>query len=100
MTPSTKAGWTLVAATGVVIALIGIYFLHIGMSRSNGVSGVAGVFVGVLGLALSSYSILQARRPGGSDRGVARMSQRSGSDSINIQAGRDLKMGDNNKIGD
>jgi hypothetical protein len=100
MTLSARTRWLLVASTGAVVAAVGSYFLRVGLDRSNQVSGIIGAFVGIIGLSLSVYSIIQSRRSSGQPRPTIRMSQRSGNNSTNIQAGGDLRIGDRNKIGE
>lgn len=80
---------------------LGAYFVHVGLDRSNMISGVVGLFVSIAGLIASIISLIQARasvQPM-SPRGTVRMSQQSGTNSTNIQAGGDMTIGDNSKLG-
>ncbi|WP_406372801.1 hypothetical protein OG788_21495 [Streptomyces sp. NBC_00647] len=102
MTPQQrrKALWITGAAIGVALAGLGIYFIHIGMDRSNAISGVLGFFASVIGLAVSVFSLIQARpsQQSNSPQSV-RMSQQSGANSVNLQSGGDINLGDSNRIG-
>jgi hypothetical protein len=80
---------------------LGAYFVHIGLDRSNTISGVLGLFVSIIGLAVSIISAVQGRSAmqSASAQRHVRMSQQSGGNSTNIQAGGDMHIGDNNKLG-
>lgn len=79
---------------------LGAYFIHIGLDRSNSISGVLGFFVSVVGLAVSIFSLIQARSgwQGSSPQSI-RMSQQSGGNSVNLQSGGDINLGDSNQLG-
>ncbi|MFE1299868.1 hypothetical protein ACFW6K_20680 [Streptomyces sp. NPDC058733] len=101
MTPQRRTLlWGLGSITGIVMLALGIYFVRLGLARANALSGVLGLFVGIIGLALSGYSVMQARSSSqsASPRQV-RMSQQGGNNSTNIQAAGDMTIGDNNKLG-
>lgn len=80
---------------------LGAYFVRVGLDRSNAISGVLGLFVSIIGLAVSIISAIQGRAAmqSATPQGNARMSQQSGSNSTNIQAAGDMHIGDNNKLG-
>ncbi|WML79787.1 hypothetical protein [Streptomyces sp. VNUA74] len=101
MTPQRRTAlWGLGIVSGLSILALGIYFTRLGLERANSLAGILGLFVGIIGLVLTFYSILQAR--GGAQSPSpqqVRMSQQSGSNSTNVQSARDINIGDNNKLG-
>ncbi|MEV7201870.1 hypothetical protein [Streptomyces griseoluteus] len=101
MTSQSKAWlWGAAALTGLAMIGLGVYFVHVGLDKSNTISGILGLFVSIAGLAISVFSTIQGRatlRP--ASRGNIRMSQQSGSNSTNIQSGGDMQIGDSNKFG-
>ncbi|MBT2382082.1 hypothetical protein [Streptomyces sp. ISL-11] len=102
MTPQQRrrALWITSAVIGVTLVGLGAYFIHIGLNRSSSISGVLGFFVSAAGLAISIFSLIQTRpnQQGTSPRSV-RMSQQSGANSINLQSGGDMNLGDSNQLG-
>ncbi|MFG2354285.1 hypothetical protein [Streptomyces sp. NPDC048521] len=101
MTPQRRMWlWGLAAVTGLAMLALGIYFARLGLERANALSGILGLFIGIIGLALSLYSTLQVRSSTQSTPPQqTRMSQQSGSNSTNVQAAGDITIGNNNKLG-
>ncbi|MGW5285262.1 hypothetical protein ACWERI_38505 [Streptomyces collinus] len=101
MTPQRrKQLWILGGTSGVALVCLGVYFVHIGLDRSNTLSGVLGFFASLVGLAISILSLLQVRPTSPTPTPQAgRMSQQSGANSINLQSSGDINIGDSNKLG-
>jgi hypothetical protein len=55
--------WLGALAGGVVLVGLGAYFVHVGLDRADKLAGVLGAFAGLVGLGLSAYGIVLARRP-------------------------------------
>lgn len=94
--------WGTAAAVGLAMIGLGAYFVHVGLNRSNTISGVLGLFVSILGLAVSIFAAVQGRAalPRANPNGATRMSQQSGANSTNIQAAGDMTIGDSNRFGE
>ncbi|MFD4591292.1 hypothetical protein [Streptomyces rubiginosohelvolus] len=101
MTSQSKAWlWGTAVLAGLVMVGLGVYFIHVGLDKSNTISGILGLFVSVAGLAVSVFSAIQGRAAlQSTSRGQIRMSQQSGNNSTNIQSGGSMQIGDNNKFG-
>lgn len=101
MTSQSKAWlWGTAVLAGLVMIGLGVHFVHVGLDKSNTISGILGLFVSIAGLAISIFSTIQGRaalRP--ASQGQIRMSQQSGNNSTNIQSGGDMQIGDSNKFG-
>jgi hypothetical protein len=78
---------------------LGIYFLHIGLERSNLIAGALGPFLAIIGIALSVVSIIQGRSSSTNRSPQPHQSQRSGNNSVNIQSARDIRIGNDNDFG-
>jgi hypothetical protein len=101
MTPQRRMWlWILASVCGLTSVGLGIYFVKIGLDRASEVSGVLGLFVAIVGLVASIYSIVQANSArSGTQAGTVRMTQSGGNNSTNIQAAGDVNLGDNNTLG-
>ncbi|MER7566672.1 hypothetical protein ABTZ93_27435 [Streptomyces sp. NPDC097941] len=92
--------WGTAILTGLVMVGLGVYFVHVGLDKSNTVSGIIGIFISIAGLTISVVSTIQGRASlRSTNQGQIRMSQQSGSNSTNIQSGGDMQIGDSNKLG-
>ncbi|WP_329277890.1 hypothetical protein [Streptomyces sp. NBC_01451] len=101
MTPQRRMWlWIMVAICGLISVGLGIYFIKIGMDRASELSGILGLFISISGLAISIYSVTQARSSRhAAQAGNVRMTQTSGNNSTNIQSAGDVNIGDNNTLG-
>ncbi|MEV5283599.1 hypothetical protein [Streptomyces sp. NPDC052811] len=100
MTSQSKAWlWGTAVLAGLAMIGLGAYFVHVGLDKSNTISGILGLFVSIAGLAISVFSTIQGRAALPASRGQIRMSQQSGNNSTNIQSGGNMQIGDNNKFG-
>ncbi|MEV7994878.1 hypothetical protein AB0O67_24095 [Streptomyces sp. NPDC086077] len=87
-----RALWGSTIAVGVLLIAAGAY---LGLEKTNALSGIISAIAGVLGVAIGIHQILS--NPSGTAN--AAQSQQSGANSVNIQGGRDVTLGDNNQIG-
>ncbi|WP_329208334.1 hypothetical protein OG257_16010 [Streptomyces sp. NBC_00683] len=85
--------WGGTAALGIALLIISIY---LGLEKASMLAGIAGAFFGLLG---ATFGIYQLRNAQNNPTGGPRQVQRSGNDSINLQSGNDLTIGDDNKFG-
>lgn len=91
--------WGTLAVAGIAMIGLGVYFVYAGLSKSNAISGVLGLFVSITGLTVSIFSLVQGRssvRQG--PQGQVRMDQRGGNNSTNIQSAGDMQIGNNNRF--
>ncbi|MGC5001175.1 hypothetical protein [Streptomyces sp. DT203] len=92
--------WGTAVLAGLVMIGLGVYFVRVGLDESNAISGVLGLFVSIIGLAVSVFSVIQGRASlRAASQGQVRMSQHSGSNSTNIQSAGDMQIGNNNRFG-
>lgn len=100
-TPTRAWLWSSAAIVGLIMIGLGVYFTRAGLSRSNSIAGVIGLFVAILGLAVTVFTAVQARAAYSrtNSSSTTRMSQQSGSNSTNIQAAGNLTIGDSNTLG-
>jgi hypothetical protein len=97
--PSRAWLWGSAVLAGLAMIGLGVYFVHVGLDKSNTVSGILGLFISIAGLAISAVSVTQGRASlQTTGQGQIQMSQQSGSNSTNIQSGGDMQIGDNNKF--
>ncbi|WP_314175792.1 hypothetical protein [Streptomyces winkii] len=62
MTLSSRAKWWMfVGLFGLGLAVLGTYFVIVGLERAERLSSVLGLFVGLLGLAIAVYGVYAAR---------------------------------------
>lgn len=87
-----RALWTTTTGLGLALVAISIY---LGLERASMLGGVIGSLVGIMGAAIGIH---QLRSAGGSSGGHATQTQRSGNNSINMQSGNDINLGDNNRL--
>lgn len=88
-----RALWGGTAALGVALLIVSVY---LGLEKASMLGGIVGAFFGLLGIAIGIYQLRST--PGGST-GSPRQIQRSGNDSVNLQSGNDLTIGDSNTFG-
>lgn len=88
-----------VVAGGVVLLGLGAYAVHVGLDTANKVAGVIGAFAELVGLALSIYAIVLARRGASSaaveqPTGAGQVVSNStiGDDNIQIGSARDVRI--------
>jgi hypothetical protein len=94
MTSSQRhALWAATAALGMALVIISIY---LGLEKASMLGGITGSLLGLLGAAIGIHQLRSAR---GTPSEHPRQIQRSGNNSINLQSGNDLTIGDNNKFG-
>jgi hypothetical protein len=55
--------WVTSLATGLVLLALGVFFVVAGLDRADKMASVVGAFVGVGGLAVSVFGMIQGRRP-------------------------------------
>jgi hypothetical protein len=93
------ATWSALCAIGVGVAA---YSTYIGVDKSEKLWGIIGGVAGLITMILAAYQIIatQSGETRKDDIIPARQSQKSGKRSVNLQAGRDLKIGDKNSFGD
>ncbi|WP_139062035.1 MULTISPECIES: hypothetical protein [Streptomyces] len=85
--------WGGTAALGAALLIVSAY---LGLEKASMLGGIIGAFFGLLGIAIGIYQ-LRSTHDGSS--ASPRQIQRSGNDSINLQSGNDLTIGNNNKFG-
>ncbi|MET8896895.1 MULTISPECIES: hypothetical protein [Streptomyces] len=76
------------------MAIVGIS-IYLGLEKASMLGGVIGSLVGLAGAAIGIHQLISG---GGSSRNHATQTQRSGNNSINLQSGNDINIGDNNKF--
>ncbi len=81
------------------MAALGAYFLHVGLEKSNQLAGISGPFLSLIGIGISTVSIVQARSANPPAQSPSRQTQHSGPNSVNIQSTNDINIGNNNKFG-
>ena len=92
--------WIAAATVGLISTGIGLYFIKIGLERASELAGIIGLFISIAGMAVSTYSTIQAGSAHRTSRaGNVRMTQSSGNNSTNIQSAGDVNIGDNNTLG-
>lgn len=87
-----KVLWGITVALGVGFILLGAY---LGLEKANQISGVASAVFGMFGVSLGIHQIFSAH----ANANAATQSQQAGANSVNMQAGRDITLGDSNQIG-
>lgn len=88
-----RALWGGTAALGSALLIISVY---LGLEKASMLGGIVGAFFGLLGIAIGIY---QLRSTHGGSTTSPRQIQRSGNNSINLQSGNDLTIGNDNKFG-
>jgi hypothetical protein len=88
-----RALWATTTALGIALIAISIY---LGLERAGMLGGITGSLIGLAGVAVG---IQQLRSNRGSAGEHARQIQRSGNNSINLQSGNDITIGDSNRFG-
>jgi hypothetical protein len=89
--------WGSTTVTGLLI--VGASIL-LGLEKASMLGGILGSILGLLSAAIGIYQIMhdgnqRSQRQASTPRQV----QRSGNQSINIQSGNDVSIGDNNRFG-
>lgn len=65
MTLTPRAKWWVASAVfGLLLVGLGGYFAVVGLDRADQLSGIGGLFVGLIGLALAAYGTYAARSTG------------------------------------
>jgi hypothetical protein len=98
--PDRRTAWIIAVIFGVAVAIGGVYFFIGGLDKADKLGSVIGSLAAIIGLGLSTYSVLQVRNNAKlrvRARSI-RQNQASGNSSTNIQAAGDLTIGDNNKF--
>ncbi|WP_153534465.1 hypothetical protein [Actinomadura macrotermitis] len=54
--------WAGAVAGGVLLVGLGVVFVLVGLDKADKISSTLGVFIGLIGLALSVYGVVLARR--------------------------------------
>lgn len=94
------AAWCGTSLSGLTIVGLTVYYVIAGLDRADKVASIISSLIGILGIWIAIYAAFKANAVArnGMATGV-RQSQRSGNESINLQAGGDMQIGDKNKFG-
>jgi hypothetical protein len=88
----------VVLLAGAALVALGLSFVAVGLYEASEIAGVIGAFVGLIGMGLSVYGIVLARRPQSAERaGVAGQvvsDSNIGGDNIQIGKARDVNIRD------
>lgn len=84
--------WGTTATTGLLLIGASIY---LGLEKADMLSSILSGFFGLISSAIGIYQIVN----GDSSNRPPTQSQTSGNNSINIQSGQDLSIGNDNKFG-
>ncbi|MGH3924615.1 MAG: hypothetical protein ACRDTT_17440, partial [Pseudonocardiaceae bacterium] len=98
-----RRGWVVWVAVGVVGVAVGAVMLWLGLDAADKVGSVVGALCGVVGLGLSGYGLVQARRGRPQERAVTNSITGSNVSAPVVQAGsvgRDVVTGNRNVVGD
>ncbi len=95
MTPATqrKILWGGTLCIGVLLIGVAIY---IGLDQADKLASVVSAIGGLIAIALAIYQLWIGPSGGSTPTG---QTQQGGDNSINLQAGNDLTIGDNGKFG-
>lgn len=89
-------------ALSLACIAVGVYFVIVGLNKANQTAGVLGFFLNAAGLAIAVWTATRSRQEteepsAGHSRPT--QSQRAGNNSVNIQSGGDLRIGNDNSFG-
>ncbi|MFE1909359.1 hypothetical protein ACFW96_37685 [Streptomyces gardneri] len=94
MTTTQRLIWGGTTLIGILIVGASI---RLGLERASMLGGILGSIFGLLAVSVGVYQLTQSRQ--GAQNPPPRQVQRGGENSINIQSGNDLTIGDSNKFG-
>lgn len=91
--------WSGAVFLGLVTTSLCAYYALAGLDKADKMASIASSIVGIAALAASIYAILRAHSSAHQQSsGAPRQVQKSGENSINLQAGNDIQIGDNNRF--
>src|SRR4051812_8898968 len=61
-----RVWWLLAVTAGVALVGLGVFLVRVGLERADKLGSVIGAFSGLIGLGLSMYGVILARRQSGS----------------------------------
>ena len=99
----SRRGWVVWVVVGVVVVAVGGVMLWVGLAAADKVGSVVGAVCGVVGLGLSGYGLVQARRGRSEERSVTNSITGPSVLAPVVQAGsigRASVVGDRNVVGD
>lgn len=84
--------WGSTVALGVALVVVGVF---LGLEEASMLGGILGAIAGMTGVIIGTYQLRNVRA---TPNATPRQSQRSGNNSVNIQSGNDLNIGDSNRF--